>query len=150
LKTQILHKMQKRGQLSIEYLMIIGFSLFIITILMLVYSQQTTQQGSEIAFTQVNKVGKKIVDTAQEIFYRGADSRKTIQIYMPANVKNSTVFSNAIVFAVETNQGISELDYPSSVQLQGDLPESQGVKYITVVAKSNFVCVVEQGEPECP
>jgi hypothetical protein len=143
-------KMQKRGQTSTEYLMIVGFSLFIITLLMVVYGQQSTDQRMDLTYSQINKIGNTLIDTAEGLYFRGEDVRKNVKIYMPSNVQNITVYNTSLVFNVKAGQGISQMDFPSNVILDGNLSPIQGVKIITVTTKPGFVCIVEEGDPECP
>lgn len=143
-------KRGRSGQVAIEYLMVIGSTLFVISILMIVYAEQTQEQGSELTSSQINLIGNKLIDTAEEVYYRGSPARKTLKVYIPTNVHNLTIYPNSIVFTIKIGSGYSDIDFLSTVPLQGDFLISQGVKNIAVIAEDSYVCIVEEGQPECP
>ena len=77
-------------------------------------------------------------------------TRSTLKVYMPSNVEGVTISPTEVNFRVRSRDGISDVECKSTVNLTGNVTASQGVKYIRIIAQSGRVCVVEEGQPECP
>ena len=141
--------MEKRGQLSIEYLTLVGFTLAIIAVLILVQFQNNEEQNVLVVSSQVDKIARTLVDAADEVYFLGAPARTTIKLYMPHQVKSIDLFPNALVVTIGTAQGISEIDRYSAVNLTGNISPNQGIKHIKVMAQEGRVCLLEEGLEGC-
>jgi Flp pilus assembly pilin Flp len=77
-----------RGQASIEYMLIIGFVM--IMLLPVVYLLFTSLQEyqAETAYSQSFAAGREILATAERVYHHGPPSRLTVQVRMPAGIKN--------------------------------------------------------------
>lgn len=139
-----------RGQSAIEYLIIVGFALTVIAVLVIVYYEYDSTSKAQVITSQVDRVVKKMVDAAEEIYFLGAPTRSTLKVYMPQNVEQITISTREVNFRVRDKQGISDIEYASSVNLTGNISSTQGVKYIKIIAQAGRVCIVESGQPECP
>ena len=99
-----------KGQSSLEYLLIVGITFAIIiptTYLFYNYSKESSQ---EISDSQITKIGRDIVDTAELIFYSGQGSKTTLQLNIPKNVEKALIIDGKeLVFNVTTSFGISEI-----------------------------------------
>lgn len=141
--------MKRRGQLSIEYVMVISFSLFLISTLLVIAGTRNTSQAYQVTDAQIHKVGNRIVNAAEEVYYLGEDSKKTLKIYMPQGVSNVSVEGKELMFTTTAAGQINEMEFPSEVDLAGNVSSSSGIKYIVIQAQQNQVCVYEEGEPLC-
>ena len=82
----------KRGQVSVEFALLIGFITFLlIAIIGIAYYYSGTAK-TQIKVNSIDKVGKKIADTADSICYLGVPSKATIQITIPEGVTNSIFY----------------------------------------------------------
>ena len=141
--------MQKRGQLSVEYLTLVGFTLTFIVILTIIQFEQTEEKNTLIVSSQADRIARKLVDTAEEIYFLGEPARTTIKIYMPTNIRNVTIQDQNIIIKMVTGAGISDIPRYATVNMTGNISATSGIKYITVKAMGNKVCVQEQGVPGC-
>lgn len=139
----------KKGQISMEYLMIAGFSLAIITVLMIVFSFQNSSQEFQVVDSQINKIGNRIISAAERVAWVGPPARETVKIYMPEKVTNISFYSTELVFKAKLTNSESDLVFPSEVFITGNISTSQGIKYISIIAQDNQVCIVEEGMEEC-
>lgn len=80
-----------RGQASIEYMLIIGF--VILMFLPVVYLLFTSLQEyqAETAYSQSFAAGREILATAERVYHHGPPSRLTVQVRIPAGIKNVTL-----------------------------------------------------------
>jgi hypothetical protein len=138
------------GQSSIEYLIIVGFALAVLSVLVVVYYEYQASSKQEITSSQIDRLGKKIVDSAEEVYFMGSPTRSTIKAYLPSGVDAITVYPRSLVFQVRSRNGISDLEYPSSVNITGSISATQGIKYIRIIAQPGRVCIIDAAEAECP
>jgi uncharacterized protein (UPF0333 family) len=138
-----------RAQTSIEYLIIVGFAFAAIAILFIVYYEHDASTKAQVMVSQVDRIAKKVVDSAESVYFMGAPTRSRLKVYMPSNIEEITITNNEINFRVRTAEGISDLDYSTEINITGNLSSSQGIKYISVIAQPGNVCIVEEGQA-CP
>lgn len=84
--------MRKKAQVSVEYILIIGLILLTLTIAVVIAFYYSSTAQHQIRMNQIDKIGKKIADTSDSIYYLGAPSKATIELNMPEKVKDITIF----------------------------------------------------------
>ena len=136
--------MRKRGQSSIEYLTLAGFALVIITVLTLVYFDHAEESKFVIGTSQVERIVRKLVDTAEEVYFLGKPTKTTVKIYMPDNVDQIIMSDNELNFRVRSRAGFSDIEYPSSVNLTGSISTARGIKFIEIRAEDGYVWIGEE------
>ena len=134
------------GQVSIEYMIIIGFVTVITIPLIIIYHSFIQESNDEITSTQVSQIAKKIVDAAESVYYLGEPSQTTLKVNIPDNVvavdleKGSLETSYyEVIFNISTKSGIAEIVQNSPVNITGSLPVNKGTYTITVKAKPDYV-----------
>ena len=130
---------KKEGQISVEYMMLIGFVTVITIPLIIIYHTFTQESNEEISSSQINQIAKSVVDAAESVYYLGEPSQTTIKINMPGNIILANLSGNEVVFKVKTKTGNSDIVQSSSVNITGSLPTNIGSYTITVKAKPNYV-----------
>jgi len=137
--------MLKRGvylksQVSVEYMLIIGFATLITIPLIIIYYTFTQESGDEITSVQINQIAKKIVDAAETVYYLGEPSQTTLRVNIPNNVVGTNLSSGKeVVFKIKTRSGQSPIVQNSNVNITGSLPINKGTYTITVKAVSDHV-----------
>ena len=128
-----------RAQISVEYLILIGFIITVVIVLSgagLVYSANIKDQ---IRIKQIQTAANKIIHASEEVFYAGEPSKIPITIYLPSGINNITIEERSLIFNFETNTGTNTISFESAVPLTGIVQKSEGLKKIQVVAQSNDV-----------
>lgn len=125
-----------KAQISVEYLVIIGFVAVITIPLIVLYYTYTANSSDEIATSQINQIANKIVDAAESVYYLGEPSQTTIRVYIPGQIVGASLNNKEVLFNVSTRAGISEIVKVSSVELTGNLPITPGTHSITLKAMS--------------
>ncbi|MBL7055210.1 hypothetical protein ISS05_05635 [Candidatus Woesearchaeota archaeon] len=129
-----------KAQISVEYLMILGFSSVIIIPLILIYYDYTATSNDEIISRQINQIAQKVVDAAESVYYLGEPSQTNLKVHIPNQIAEATIEQErTIVFKMKTKAGISDIVQISSVNLTGSLPITQGIHFITVKAEQGKV-----------
>jgi len=127
----------KRGQVSFEYLILMGFVTFVLSILIGLAFFYTAGVQDRIRITQANNFANKLVSTAEYVFSAGAPSKTTMKVYLPEGVKDVNISENILFVSIQTSSGLNKLGFPSSVNISGSITSIQGLKKIEVVAEND-------------
>ena len=130
---------RKNSQVSIEYMVIIGFVAVVTIPLLIIYHTFTEDSGVQINSAQIQQAAKKVVDAAETVYYLGEPSQTTVKLNLPSNIILTNLSNNELVFKVKTRAGISDIVQSSSVNISGVLPTREGTYTLTIRAKSNYV-----------
>jgi hypothetical protein len=129
------------AQVSIEYILILGFVSFVVLSILGVAIYYTGNIKDRIKSNYINNYGNKIVSTSEYIFYSGEPSKATITCYLPESVEDVYVNANSLVITYSTSSGKNIRSFDSNVpiveNLSSDLTVSPGLKRIEITARSN-------------
>ncbi len=128
-----------KSQVSVEYLMIIGFVTLITIPLVIIYYSFTQESGDNINSAQIQQIVRKVVDASESVYYLGEPSQTTLKVNIPANIVSVSLSSNEVAFKINTAAGKSDIAQSSSVNITGSLPTNKGMYTITIKAKSDYV-----------
>jgi len=134
-------KNKKKGQLSVEYLIIIGFVTFAISITIALGMVYSGLAKDSISINQAEVFANKIIDSAESVFYAGSPTQTVLTAYLPSQVINITVLQKEIVISISTSTGINIQSFPSKVQLEGNISSTEGLKKIKLRATSDRVII---------
>ena len=133
-------KRKKEAQISIEYMMIMGFVTIITIPLIIIYYNFTQDSNDEIISTQINQVAKKVVDAAESVYYLGEPSQTNLRVNIPDNIVMANLSAGyEVVFKIRTKAGRADIVQNSPVNITGSLPTNKGTYTITIKAKSDHV-----------
>ena len=131
---------KKEAQISVEYLVIIGFVTVITIPLIIIYYTFTQESNEEIASSQISQIVKKVVDAAESVYYVGEPSQTTLRINVPDGVVSADLSSGKeVVFRIRSGKGEADIVQTTSVNISGSLPVNKGTYAITLKAMSNYV-----------
>jgi uncharacterized protein (UPF0333 family) len=137
----------KRGQVSVEFAMLIGFVTFLLIAIIGIAYYYSGAAKEQIKVNSLDKVGKKIADTADSIFYLGPPSKATIKLSVPIGVRTVELINNGGNFGIMFNVTIkgdiiSNMFYETQGELRELNPEvltrlaKEGLKSLVLEAKS--------------
>lgn len=135
--------MFKRGQVSTEYLIVVGFVVFLVLGILGVAFFYTSITNDQIKVSQVSNLANKIVSSAESVFYAGEPSKLTITGYLPIGVNSFVIMQNEIVVSLSTSSGVTVMSFSSNVPLSGNISSTEGVKRIEIKALQNEVSISE-------
>lgn len=133
----------KRGQISTEYLIVVGFVVFLVLGILGVAFFYTSVTNDQIKVSQVSNFANKIISSAESVFYAGEPSKLTLTGYLPIGVSNFEIMPNEIVVSISTSSGVTTMSFTSNVPLSGNISSSEGVKRIEVLAQQDEVLISE-------
>ena len=131
----------RRGQISIEYLIVVGFIVFFAIIILGLAMFYSNQINSTMKIKQVEQFARKVISSAESVYYAGEPSKSTISIYLPEGISQIQILQREIFVAFRTDTGENRVSYLSNVPLEGNLSISSGVKRITIIALSDRVSI---------
>jgi len=131
--------MKKRGQISFEYIIIMGFVTFVIVGILALAFIYSGGVKDNVKSTQIGNCANKIISAAETVFYSGHPSKSTIKCYLPDNIDDIIVIDNYILFVYQSNSGINRISYLSEVPINtttasGSLGKIQGLRKIQIEA----------------
>ena len=131
----------KRGQISTEYLILIGFITFVIIGVLGVAFFYTNAVKDDIRFKQIQQFSEKIISSAESVFYSGEPSKITVTSYLPEGVNSIQIVGKEIIMNISTSSGQNIISYPSRVNLQGAISANSGIKKIEITAQEDRVII---------
>jgi len=130
-----------KSQLSVEYMLIIGFATLLTVPLLAIYYTYTAGASDTVAASQALQIARKIADSAESVYYLGKPSQTTLKMSFPDKIESTNLSNNEIIFKMRTGVGLADIVYVSSVNITGTLPVSQGIHIVTVKAEDGYVMV---------
>ncbi len=132
-----------KAQVAMEYIIIVGFVVVITIPLVLLFYDYSGSSNMQINTNQINGVGKKIMDSAESVYYLGVPSKITLKANFPQSVSSVDIANNELVFKMSTPTGIVDIVLSSSVPIHGSLSNFAGVHIMQIEARSDGVWITE-------
>lgn len=128
-----------KSQVSVEYMLIMGFTALMTIPLLVIYYTYTADTSDSVALSQALQIERKIIDASESVYYLGKPSQTTLKLNFPDRIYSTNISSMEINFKIKTQAGVTEVVQVSSVNISGSLPTSQGLHIVTVAAQDNSV-----------
>lgn len=119
--------------------MIVGFVAVIVIPMILIFYTYADRAEDEIISNQINKIGLKVGDAAEAMYYLGEPSRTRIRAYFPKNIHNISVGNNEILFVMSTKNGLDHTVIYTPVPIDGELSIHSGYHNINVRSRGSYV-----------
>jgi hypothetical protein len=129
----------KRGQVGIEYMVIVGFITFAIMAILALAVYYSEETKDRIRLNQVENFAVRIINNAESVFFSGEPSKLTLKPYLPEGVKNIQIIEDSLVFTIKTSSGDNVVSYKSKVPIQGTISSGEGIKKIILEAQDNYL-----------
>jgi hypothetical protein len=133
-----------KAQVSIEYLIIFGIAFMMTFPLIIIYAKQITNIQADVTNAQIFRVSSKISDYAEEVYYAGEPSQRTLIISFPEGITSVTLNNTLIIFNVTT----ADLNYvvvkETSANLTGSIRSFSGQHVIAFKAEKNYVNITDK------
>jgi uncharacterized protein (UPF0333 family) len=140
---RIVTKLNRKAQVSMEYLIIVGFVAVIVIPMIIIFYSYADRTEDEIISNQVQKISLKISDAAEAMYYLGEPSRTRIRAYFPNNINNISIGNNEITFIMRTKDGIDHIVVYTPVPVLGSLDPHSGYHNINIRSKGGYVEITD-------
>lgn len=132
----------RSAQISMEYILIVGFGLALVIPLLLIFHNQINDINDELSDAQVGKAADELITAIDSVYYLGAPSTKTLKLYFPAYIKQVTFYNHSFTILVESPDGDWEAVRYTSATLDGDIrTPGGGLSVITIKANEHNVTI---------
>jgi len=130
---------KKRGQVSVEYLVVVGFVTMVVIGILGVAIVFSGTIRDRIRITQIDNFANKVISVSESVFYAGEPSKATVFGELPEGVTDIEISENSLIVSVSTDTGQNKLMYVSKVPMQGSISPGGGTKKVSVVANEDYV-----------
>ena len=127
----------KKSQVSIEYLIIVGFVTFVLLSILAVAFLYSGTIKDQIKITQLTNFANKVTSSAEAVFYSGKPSKTTITTYLPEGILSASIVENSLLFSIQTSSGVNIISFSSNVPISGTLSSTPGIKKIQITAQDD-------------
>lgn len=124
-----MHK--KRGQVSVEFVITVGFAFLMIIPLTILLYEHTTSTYENVNNNQAGLIARKITDSADSVYYLGHPSAMTLEVYMPEDIRSINITGREIVFKLDSS---TEIVRTAAINLTGNLTAESGTRFIRISA----------------
>lgn len=131
--------MKKRGQLSMEYMLIMSFALLMTIPLLIIFFEQSSSAKDQINSGRAAQIGREIVDNAERVYYLGEPTTTTLKVNMPENINQIMITSRELTLRIETGSGLTDVTIESAVNLTGSLLAAEGIQNIKIQSAGESV-----------
>lgn len=143
-----------KSQSALEYLLIIALVLGIIVPTTYLLFRYSSESNAEIVDSQIIKIGRSIIDTAETVYFSGEGAKIVVELVMPEGVDDIYILSNReLIFKFTTEIGQTESVFFSSVDIpiaeNADLTEisGSGLKKVKIESDGTQVLIGKFVEP---
>lgn len=133
----------EKGQISTEYLIVVGFVIFVIVSILGIGYLYSGKIEDKIKANQLESFANKLISSAESVYFSGEPSKLTINAYLPSGVEKIDILEKEILFEVTTTSGLNKISYSSDVPLSGAITNSEGVKRIVITAGADRIIFSE-------
>lgn len=132
------------GQVAMEYLIVFTMAFFMTIPLIIIFAVQSNNMQSDIAGAQLNKLAVEIVNAAEEVYFLGSPSQKTLTVMFPNGINSVTIESNSLVFNM-SGENYDYMHYEDTlVNLTGSLRADSGSREVKIIALGDEVRITDE------
>lgn len=135
--------MRVRAQVSMEYLLIVGFAFLLLIPLIIIYYTSQQDLNDKISNSQADKIANEIADAASAVYFQGPPAKKTFKVFMPDDVKEVIISDNYIKINLKTSDGTPR---NAVANLTGSISAYGGLHIIKVKAITGGVNITDEDE----
>ena len=131
--------MNLKSQVSVEYMLVMGFAALMTVPLLVIYYTYSSDSSESVAASQALQAARRIVDASESVYYLGSPSQTILKLSFPDRIYSTNLSNKELVFRIKTKNGMTDIVQVSAVNMSGNLPTSQGMHTITISAQNNYV-----------
>jgi len=126
-----------------EYLIIFGIAFAMTLPLIIIYAKQTGNMRADVTQVQIYKTASKISDYAEQVYYMGEPSQRTLYVDFPEGINSVTINGSMIIFNVTTTDLTYVVVKETTANLTGTIKHFEGQHKIVFKATSNVVQITD-------
>ncbi len=135
--------MQKKAQVGIEYMIVMGFVTFAIISILALAILYSDRIKDRIKLNQIESFAVQLLNSAESVFFAGEPSKTTVRLYLPEGVNNITVTTEYLIIETTISSGLNRQSFKSKVPLAGAVSSGQGIKKLSLQARDTDLLISE-------
>jgi hypothetical protein len=135
---------KSKAQVSMEYLMVFSVAFLMTLPLIIIYITQTQNVRADVTNAEMYKIASKISDYAEEVYFIGPPSQRTINLHFPEGIDSVTLTNNTIIFNVTTADRNYLVEKETIANISGTIKSFEGQHIIVFKAEQNHVTIMDQ------
>ena len=109
-----------KGQISVEYLLIIGMALGILVPGSILFYNYSKNSNDQLVASQINRIGKNIIGNVEQMYIIGKNSWVSVDVSFPENTLGAYIVDNSeLVITYQTSRGITEAVFFTDIKIVG-------------------------------
>jgi len=132
---------RKKAQAGVEYMIILGFITFAITLVLVLAISYSGNIKDRVKLNQAENFATQLVNSAESVFFAGEPSKTTVRLYLPEGIQNIEIISDYLVITMKVSTGENKRAYKSRVPIQGNIAIGEGIRKLSLEAKEDYVLV---------
>jgi hypothetical protein len=137
-------KLKGKAQISMEYLIMFSIAFMMTLPLVIIYARQTGNIQADVTQAQMYKVASKISDYAEQVYYMGEPSQRTLIINFPKGINSITLDDKLITFNVTTTDLTYAVVQETTANVTGTIKTFEGEHILVFKAQSNVVNITDK------
>src|SRR3989338_2261587 len=104
-----------KSQISMEYMLVMGFAALMTVPLLLIYYTYSADSADSVAISQSMQIARKIVDSSESVYYLGKPSQTTLKVNFPDRIQSTNLSNKEVVFKIKIQSGVTDIVQVSAV-----------------------------------
>ncbi len=129
----------RKAQVATEYIIIAGIVMVFLIPLWTYMGGIRDQISIQMMISYAQNAADRLAETAELIYSQGPPAKISIKVYIPGNVEHVKIGNRTVSLGIRTIAGVSDVFARSRAEINGSLPASQGIYWITVEAQEGLV-----------
>ena len=132
-----------RGQVSMEFLMVIAFVFVLLIPTVIVFNQESSRGTQEVNNAQISQIVRSIVSNAQTVYAFGEPTTFSMSVYIPNGVEAVYINESGVNFVVQSKSGVMSIIEPVPMNVSGNISTHAGIHKLRLQAANNSVIISE-------
>lgn len=130
-----------RAQVSMEYMILMGFTLLLIGPLLFLYSQHNADMQDSFSLAQATRAADTIASAAERVYFAGPPSQEQILITIPEGVSSFNIAESSIDVVLTSGQQATA--YTQAQLIPTTIRPAQGRQYVLIQATPGGIQITE-------
>jgi hypothetical protein len=97
--------------------------------------------GEELSLSYAQNAVNQITSAADLVYTQGPPAKVRLSVYIPSRIEMINITNRTVNFRLLTSTGVSDVFSTSVADLNGTLPDSEGVYWVDVESMGGYVQV---------
>lgn len=101
--------MEKQGQASLEYMVMLGISLAIFAAILYITTMLISSSTSQMGVDSAVRAVEGIKEAADFIYIHGHPSKTRINVQVPSNIEDISIQNHVVKFSISAGRGYTDI-----------------------------------------